>query len=106
MSKTHTDLNYMDTMKKVIIGIGEVLFLSMISTIILHQNGISTIGGKDIRLFGYLLLGVLIFSEGFLNLIFFLEGKNRWFNLMMMCIVFVFGGLYIVLWFLNYFGKI
>lgn len=96
----------MSTMKKIIVGIGIVLFLLTISTLVLYEKGICTIWGKDIRLFGYLTLGIMIFSEGFLNLIFFLEGKNKWFNLLMMFIVFVFGGLYIVLWFLNYFGKI
>lgn len=90
--------------KKIVISFGISFFFAALATAILFDLGIKFALGSDIRRFGYLFLGIAIFSGGMLNLNFYLESKNRWFNLMMVITNFFAGGLIIVLWVLEFVG--
>jgi len=64
----------------IIISIVVLFFSCSVLTVIMHDKGYTTLFGINILEFGYFFLILTFFVSGFLNLIAYLNGKNKGFN--------------------------
>lgn len=83
-------------------------FVCSTATVVMHGRGYPNVYGADIRQFGFFFLSLSWFLAGFLNLIAFLNGKNKGFNLGMMIMFFSTGLMNIAIGVIKYiviFGK-
>ena len=74
--------------RKIIICLVVFFFISSVTTVLLHDRGYNNYLGIDIRQFGFFFFALSWFFSGFLNLIAYLRGKNKGFNLSMMIMFF------------------
>lgn len=78
----------MKTWRTIIITLVAFFFICSAATIILHDRGCTNYLGIDIRQFGFFFFALSWLFSGFLNLIAYLRGKNKGFNLSMMLMFF------------------
>lgn len=81
----------MNMWRNITISLVMFFFICSAATIVLHDRGYTNYFGIDIRQFGFFFFALSWFCSGFLNLIAYLRGKNKSFNLSMMIMFFLTG---------------
>lgn len=77
--------------RTIIISMVVLFFSCSVLTVIMHDQGFTTLFSINVLEFGYFFLSLTFFVSGFLNLIAYLNGKNKGFNLSMMIMLFATG---------------